>query len=214
MRMERINDREVRCVITNRDLQKRKISVSELKYGSKATSELFREMITTASDQYGFNEEELPVMIEAVPVSPEELLVILQAVEDAEELDPHYAKFADTPAIREEQPLEKFFDPEAMAEALKICLIYFADLDGVMEVCRHIGGGFSGKSYLYRAGDPGGFYLAVLRPEGMSGKDFNVFLNSILEFGNPVQASSLLYASLKEHETPVMEDPILKLQGI
>ena len=97
MRMERINDRQVRCLITAQDLKQRKLMLRELKYGNRETSELFREILTRATTEYGFNEDELPVMIEAVPLNANELLIILSAVEDAEELDPHFAHFAEPP---------------------------------------------------------------------------------------------------------------------
>ncbi len=42
MRMERINDRQVRCLITAQDLKQRKLMLRELKYGNRETSELFR----------------------------------------------------------------------------------------------------------------------------------------------------------------------------
>ncbi len=215
--MEKINDRQIRCVITNQDLFERKISVRELKYGSKATTDLFREVLTKASDQFGFNEEELPVMIEAVPVSPEELLVIISAVEDAEELDPHFARFneAETQAAEQKAPQpETFYDPEAAAEALKICVIAFKNIDEVMHFCHLTGPAFPGKSVLYKDEKKHIYYLVLLRPEEMSGKEFNVFLNSIMEYGEAVRGSSLLYAYLKEHEKPVMDEPLKRLGNI
>lgn len=218
MRMEKINDRQIRCVITNQDLFERKISVRELKYGSKATTDLFREVLNQASSQFGFNEEELPVMIEAVPVSPEELLVIISAVEDAEELDPHFARFNEdpeaAPAEQKTPKPETFYNPEAAADALKVCVLSFSSIDEVMRFCHRTGSVFPGKSLLYREEKKHVFYLVLLRPEEMSGKEFNVFLNSVMEYGEPVRGSSLLYAYLKEHKKPVMEDPLKRLGSI
>lgn len=217
MRMEKINDRQIRCVITNQDLFERKISVRELKYGSQATAELFREMLTKASDQFGFNEEELPVMIEAIPVSPEELLVIISAVEDAEELDPHFARFneAQAPAAEQKAPQsETFYDPEAAADALKTCVIAFKNIDEVLHFCHRTGSSFPGKSVMYRDEKKHVYYIVLLRPEEMSGKDFNIYLNSIMEYGEAVRGSSMLYAYLKEHEKPAMEDPLKRLGSI
>ena len=109
MRMERINDRQVRCLITAQDLKQRKLMLRELKYGNRETSELFREILTRATTEYGFNEDELPVMIEAVPLNANELLIILSAVEDAEELDPHFAHFAEPPVEKDAAPPQETF---------------------------------------------------------------------------------------------------------
>lgn len=106
MRMEKINEHQIRCVVNNADLAMHKITTNELRYGSNEANELFRTMLDEASAQYNFNEEELPVMIEAIPMNSEELLIIISAVEDADELDPHFVKFSKD-AFTEKKPKEK-----------------------------------------------------------------------------------------------------------
>ena len=213
MRMEKINDRQVRCMITAQDLEDRKLTLKELRYGSRETTALFHEMLNTASSQYGFNEDGLPIMIEAVPVSPEELMVIISAVEDAEELDPHFAQYAE---IEEdpngEQKREGFYEPDRIMDIIRACLISMKDIDEVISFCKQVGPGYPGTSELYRNSKNGGYYLALIRPEEMESRDYNVFLNSIMEYGEIVPGGSVVYAQLKEHETPVMQDP-LKILG-
>ena len=84
-------------------------------------------------------------MIEAVPVSPEELLVIISAVEDAEELDPHFARFNEdpeaAPAEQKTPKPETFYNPEAAADALKVCVLSFSSIDEVMRFCHRTGSG-------------------------------------------------------------------------
>ena len=92
MRMEKINEHQVRCLISSQDLLQRKLTAGELRYGAPETRALFKEVLQKASQQYGFNKEEYPVMIEAVPVT-EGLLIVLSAVENPEETDPHFVHF-------------------------------------------------------------------------------------------------------------------------
>lgn len=218
MRMERINDRQVRCVITAQDLEERKISLNELKYGSRETKELFHDMLSAASSKYRFNEEGLPIMIEAIPVSADELLVIISAVEDAEELDPHFAKFADVESISpensEEEKTAGFAAQERLMETVRSCLLDMADIDAVIRFCRKIGPVYPGHSALYRKEHAEGYYLALMRPEDMSGKDFNAVLNSVMEYADLVPGGTVLAAYLKEHDKPVMEEPLRVLSRI
>ena len=92
MHMEKINEHQVRCLISSQDLLQRKLTAGELRYGAPETRALFKEVLQKASQQYGFNKEEYPVMIEAVPVT-EGLLIVLSAVENPEETDPHFVHF-------------------------------------------------------------------------------------------------------------------------
>ena len=57
--MEKINSSQIRIVITSQDLQEWKLSVREMKYGSRETTELFRQMLQKAAQQFSFNQEGL-----------------------------------------------------------------------------------------------------------------------------------------------------------
>ena len=211
MRMEKINSSQIRIVITSQDLQEWKLSVREMKYGSRETTELFRQMLQKAAQQFSFNQEGLPIMIEAVPIGPEELLLIISAVEDAEELDPHFAEYAETETDSADvKPEARFLETEAVEEmGIKAFVLYFKDIDEVITFCRQVPL-YSGRSMLYRC-EEGGFYLTLTRPEEMSVKEFNRFVNSSSEFGAVIPDSGILYARLQEHEKPVMVDPLVKL---
>ena len=84
MRIEKINDHQIRCIVTARDLSERQLTFKELKYGNQATMDLFHEVVEEAIERYGFNQEEYPLMIEAVPLSPEELMITVSALSDSE----------------------------------------------------------------------------------------------------------------------------------
>ncbi len=207
MRMEKINDRQVRCVVTSQDLSQRKITPEALRYGSKEASELFREVVSAASARFGFNEEQLPVMIEAVPLNQNELLIIVSAVEDAEEMDPHFARFR-TPDEAPDQG-DRRPDLNLLTDnvpALRAGVLDFTAIDEVTAFCRRAAGLFSGENLLYR--ENGLYRLVLIRPEDLPNPDFLKVLNSLSEYGEPAPDSNLLYAYLLEHETPFMTDPI------
>lgn len=94
MRIEKLNDNQIRCTLTKDDLATRQIKLSELAYGTEKTKELFRDMMQQASVDFGFEADNIPLMIEAIPLPNECIVLIITKVEDPEELDTRFSKFA------------------------------------------------------------------------------------------------------------------------
>lgn len=94
MKIEKINDHQVRFTLTIEDLAARQIQLRELAYGTEKAKELFREMLQEAAMQVGFEAENIPLMIEAVPMQSGALVLVVTKVENPEELDPRFSGFA------------------------------------------------------------------------------------------------------------------------
>lgn len=94
MKIEKINENQIRCTLTKEDLDSHQIRISELAYGTEKAKKLFRDMMQQAQIQFGFEADNIPLMIEAIPVSPESIILIITKVEDPEELDTRFSKFA------------------------------------------------------------------------------------------------------------------------
>ena len=73
MKIEKINDRQIRCTLTKEDLANREIKLSELAYGSDKAKALFQDMMQVAAQDFGFEADNTPLVIEAVPVSMDSL---------------------------------------------------------------------------------------------------------------------------------------------
>ncbi|MDO4804414.1 MAG: adaptor protein MecA [Lachnospiraceae bacterium] len=93
MKLEKINENQIRCTLTAADLEERNIRLSELAYGSEKARNLFRDMMIEAHRQFGFVADNIPLMIEAVPMSSEGLVMVITKVEDPEELDTRFSRF-------------------------------------------------------------------------------------------------------------------------
>ena len=209
MRMERINEHQVRCVITLKDLEEHKLTTGDLKYGTKEIRALFNEVIGRAVEHYKFNEDHLPVMVEAIPIKDGELLVILSAVENMEELDPHFAHFQDDVTDTEEEtsePEERGFSASEEGEKEEVALFSFDGIGEVMQFCRRIST-MSIHSELYRGEKPHGFYLALFCPDYMQPEEFRLFKNSLREFREPLERGEAVYAWLREHGAPMIVEP-------
>lgn len=94
MKIERISDTQIRCTLSREDLATRQINLSELAYATDKAKELFRDMIQQANDEFGFDAENLPIMVEAIPIMPDSIVLIITKVEDPEELDTRYSRFS------------------------------------------------------------------------------------------------------------------------
>ena len=92
MKIEKINENQIRCTLTKTDLEERHIRLSELAYGSEKAKDLFRDMMQQANSQFGFEADNMPLMIEAIPVSADSIILIISKVEDPEELDTRFSK--------------------------------------------------------------------------------------------------------------------------
>lgn len=93
MKIEKINENQIRCTLTKSDLEERQIRLSELAYGSEKAKDLFRDMMQQANTEFGFEADNIPLMIEAIPVSADSIILIISKVEDPEELDTRFSKF-------------------------------------------------------------------------------------------------------------------------
>lgn len=102
MKLERISENQIRCTLTRSDLAERELKISELAYGTEKAKALFREMMVQASDELGFEADNIPLIIEAVPVSNECIMLIVTKVEDPEELDTRFSKFTPSPEDTED----------------------------------------------------------------------------------------------------------------
>lgn len=94
MKIERINENQIRCTLTSFDLSVRDLHLGELAYGSDKAKKLFREMIQKASNEVGFEAEDIPLMVEAIPLSNESIMLVITKIEDPEELDTRFSKFS------------------------------------------------------------------------------------------------------------------------
>ncbi len=80
MKIEKINDLQMKFILGKSDLEQRNLDIADLAYGSIKTQELFQDIVETASRDYDFNEDDTPVMIEAVPVSKTSIMIIITKV--------------------------------------------------------------------------------------------------------------------------------------
>lgn len=97
MKIEKVNDHQIRCTLTKQDLASRHLKLSELAYGTEKAKMLFQDMMQQASYEFGFESDDIPLMIEAIPTAAGTMILNITKVEYPEELDTRFSKFFDLP---------------------------------------------------------------------------------------------------------------------
>lgn len=143
MKIEKVNEHQIRCTLTREDLAIREIKISELAYGTDKTKGLFREMMQQAAYEYGFEAEDIPLMIEMIPLNSECIVLIITKVDDPEELDTRFSKFA--PSIHEDEDSEEEDLTDDLADSA----------EDVLNMLRRLGGTSSDSASLADAAAPG-----------------------------------------------------------
>ncbi len=121
MKIEKVNDHQIRCTLTKDDLADRQLKLSELAYGTEKAKDLFRDMMQQANLKFGFDAEDIPLMIEAIPLNGDTIVLIITKVEDPEELDTRFSKFAPSLSDSDEEHSGLLSDlPDAADEILDL----------------------------------------------------------------------------------------------
>lgn len=93
MKIERISENQIRCTLNKHDLMERHLKISELAYGSDKAKELFRDMMEQANIDFGFDADDIPLMIEAIPTSRDSIILVITKVDNPEEFDERFSRF-------------------------------------------------------------------------------------------------------------------------
>ncbi|MBQ4473295.1 MAG: adaptor protein MecA [Lachnospiraceae bacterium] len=97
MKIEKISENQIRCTLSKKDLADRHIGLKDLAYGAPQTRELFKEMMEQAFTEFGFDAEDIPVMVEAMPLAGESLVLVITKIDNPDELDARFSRFTPSP---------------------------------------------------------------------------------------------------------------------
>ena len=237
MKIEKINDNQIRCTLTQADLAERKLQLSELAYGTEKAKSLFHDMMQQAAFEFGFEADNMPLMIEAIPTSADSIVLIITKVEDPEEIDARFSKFA--PALSQEanklegadtirnlfeKVKEKMNTKESKEKAPEappspkvkspLRLFSFATMDDVMLAVHFLAKVYSGSNTLYKDHAADMYILAMMQSD-YSDKEYSRICNMLTEYGTLENASGIALAFLEEHcETLISGNAVQTLEAL
>ncbi|MBQ4233114.1 MAG: adaptor protein MecA [Lachnospiraceae bacterium] len=94
MKIELINENKIKCTLNNEDLINHNMVITEFAYGSEKARAFFRDIMLRAAEEFGFEAgDDVPLMIEAVPLSQDSMILFVTKVEDPEMLDTRFSRF-------------------------------------------------------------------------------------------------------------------------
>ena len=221
MKIEKVNENQIRCTLTREDLASRELKISELAYGTEKAKSLFRDMMQQANFEFGFEAEDIPLMIEAIPLNADCIVLIITKVEDPDELDTRFSRFApsvteDTDEDGDNSSADEVLDlfrriqnEETAAEtpaaptpeendAVRSRLFRMDTLNQVINAAVVAAGHYHGFSTLYHEEGTDGYYLILTQGE----EDREVFdrvCNVISEYGIPKRSTPASLTFLEEH---------------
>ena len=206
----------------------RQIKISELAYGTEKAKNLFRDMMQQANYEFGFEAEDIPLMIEAIPMNAECIVLIITKVEDPEELDTRFSRFA--PSVHEDSDIDEHDNDieidgsdeildlfrkiqtkdtgleanaasgsdESVTEASLLRLFRFESMKSLLALTKGFYRSVCMHSSLYKCPRTNA-YLLLLDGDSRTITEYNKFCNRASEFGTPQKVCSTTPHVLAEH---------------
>lgn len=209
MKIEKINENQIKFILNNNDLLDRNIKINELAYGSEKTQELFHEMMEQAVSEYGFEIENVPLMIEAIPIAMDSIIIVITKVSShsssverpgllpmmppfskqhkAKHCKPCVAATANTPNTESTTKVEKNSATE------NIFIFSFGSLEQVCAASKRLHGVFLGFSQLYKYQEQ---YILFCNDHSEPKENLDALLG---EFGARCTANYISRYHLAEH---------------
>lgn len=215
MKIEKISDNQIKFLLTNEDLKERQIKLSELSQGSERAQAFFREIMTEAMVDCGFDASNTPLMIEAMPASTGSVIIIVSKVnsEDdentAESLIPKtksqdYRKFKQS-SIKEAKEVSQ----DNIQEEDEVFIYSFKSLNDVIAFSTRICNIYSSNNVLYKYQDR--YFLVLNKVKKFADKIEPI----IFEYARKHTSTIISKYHLTEHaETIIKQNAIQILSSI
>ncbi|TCT13124.1 adapter protein MecA 1/2 [Natranaerovirga pectinivora] len=214
MKIEKINDNQIKCTLSKNDLSDREIKLSELAYGTEKAQDLFRDMMEQASFEFGFEADDVPLMIEAIPLSTESIMLIITKVDNPEDLDTKFAHLTsnikrfkkkksdqdseDIKSSTEEKNNEDLNSKKFSVKSDNHLLVYlFNNLDNVSSFSKQLDISYSGINSLYK--DNKSNYYLVLHKSDFDDITFKSISAIGSEFGTKILSTYATESYYNEH---------------
>lgn len=201
MKIERLSENQIRCTLYKSDLAEKELLLTELAYGTDKAKELFRELMQQASDELGFEVDNVPLMIEAIPVSQECLILVITKVEDPEELDTRFSRFT-KPALDD---LDDESDTDEEDDSYSESARAKAATDGLMEALGGLVDGISNALGAGRMKNPARQKQEKAQEQVSSGERFRIYAFRSLD---QVILSANLVKNIYKSENSLYKNPV------
>jgi len=202
MRIEKLNENQIKFILNHDDLKSWDIKLTELTQGTERTYELFHDIMEQAMMQCDFHVENTPILIEAIPHSADGVVIIVTKVINAGELEerfcfPPVSKMLERFRSKTADPAMRFTKQDPKGKPEPISVFSFSCLDEVSSASSRLKDHFWGHSALYKC--EGRYYL-LFNHDANSSRLGQADIEAMLsEYGNREVATVYSSYYLAEH---------------
>ncbi len=220
MKIEKINNNQIRCTISCGDLEARHISLKELVFSTGKAKQLFAEMVESARRQFGFLAEDKPLVIEARPGNGEEINIIITKIDhdpvaaqlpqlrhlDMSDIEGFIKKTLPFLAGDQDEADDSLLQelttedlpPLSPSEMPKVAVFLYTNIKKAKDAARVIAKKFTGTASLYYRKKSNDYFL-VLHKDEMSAEEFFAICNTLTEYGPQIKEKASLEYHYREH---------------
>lgn len=218
MKIEKLNENQLKITLAPEDLSLRGLALNELSYGSPKTKDLYNELINQALNEFGFDSEEGALVIEAIPTIKGNLVIFITKNNSSDDLDTRFSRFSpdsedneddDTDFVpltdmlsASDQKTTKDIDTKKASYSFPTesssKIFVFNSLESVSELALRIKDEFSGKSALYK-NLRNKLYFLILENYPHDKDKFGKICNIASEFSIPSRSNYATVAVITEH---------------
>lgn len=221
MKIEKLNENQLKITLAPEDLNIRGLALNELSYGSTKTKDLYNELIEQALNEFGFENEDGALVIEAIPTSKGNLVIFITKNNASDDLDTRFSRFSPDLYNSLDDDENEFIPLTDMLKASGITdeklkntdkikteksffsegnskIFIFNSLETVCELSYHIKDLFSGKSSLYK-NPQSKLYFLILENNPADKEIFGKICNIASEFSSQNKSNYATTSVITEH---------------
>lgn len=189
MKVTKINENQVRCIINKDDIRSRNTNIIELFHNREKMHSLFSDMMEEVNKEYGEAYQDSGIMMEAIVTFEGSIIVTLT-----------------------KQVEKELIESKTDLDDNNSYVIYsFDNLKVVMEVSSLLKE-FNGRNTLYKDNENEKYYLVFSKETENEDIDNKIyFLN---EYGNEENLSDIYISHLKEHYSVMIKESAVQTLGV
>lgn len=203
MKIEKINEKQIKIFLNQDDLQERNINLNEFAYGSEKAQSLFRDMMEMASEECGFYVDTNKFIIEAIPESKNSIILIITKVSEGDDILDRLGIYKSIQNINK-------LNHSIVTDNENFCVYSFKFLDILSVAASRINNIYDSKNSLFKYKNI--YYLVM----DTCDEDNVAYINAILnEYGEKQIASELSEFFFIEHgETIIKNNAVSVLSAL
>ena len=226
MKIERLSENQMRFTVWRQELEDHDIDISDIA-GNKSgkADELLKMLMNRAKDEFGFEPESAPLVVEAMQVDQECMVFLVTKLEEGQELDPKYEyiqqikedlkKNINLLSGGKEQSIEGFIERPAEKEVKKdnilpYVIYTFTDIEKLITVAKKTENFYRSNNTLYITPDDVTYFL-VASHNNNSDNEFKLLCRQLREFGKPYEFNYATKYYMDEHYRLVIRDSALQV---